>query len=169
MKVSSSGYYKWKNKLPSIREKYNSYLLVEIREAYMKSKRRYGSPRITKELTVKGISASRPLVAKLMRKEQIRSTVKKKYKMTTDSSHKYPVVENILMQEFSVQSTNQVWVSDLTYVHTTQGWLYLTTVIDLFDRKVIGWSLNRTMKTNVTTIPAFRMAKLNRPFSAEQN
>lgn len=168
MKVSSSGYYKWKNKLPSIREKYNSYLLVEIREAYIKSKRRYGSPRITKELNVKGISASRPLVAKLMRREQIRSIVKKKYKMTTDSSHKYPVVENILMQEFSVQSTNQVWVSDLTYVHTTQGWLYLTTVIDLFDRKVIGWSLSRTMKTNVTTISAFRMAKLNRPFGAEQ-
>lgn len=163
MKVSSSAYYKWITRVPSIRELHNAYLLTEIRKSYRLSKRRYGSPRITQDLKMQGIRASQPLVAKLMKREQIRSIIKKKYRVTTDSSHKYPVVENKLMRAFTVKESNNVWVSDLTYIHTAQGWLYLTTVIDLFDRKVIGWSMSTTMKTIDTVIPAFRMAKLNRP------
>jgi transposase InsO family protein len=168
MKVSSSGYYKWLHKAPSKRELHNRYLVNEIRQVYRTSRHRYGSPRITKELNIKGIRASQPLIAKLMRKENIRSIIKKKFKVTTDSSHNYPVVENKLMREFSVLQSNRVWVSDLTYVHTAQGWVYLTTVIDLFDRKVIGWALSQTMKTKDTVVPAFRMAKLNRPVQEEQ-
>jgi transposase InsO family protein len=168
MKVSGSGYYKWLHKEPSAREKYNEFLKGEIRQAYEKSKRRYGSPRITAELRNKGIRVSQPLTAKLMRKENIRSIVRRKFKVTTDSSHKYPVVENKLNREFGVRELNKVWVSDLTYVPTYQGWVYLTTVIDLGDRKVIGWALSKTMKTKDTTIPAFRMAKINRPMNKEQ-
>lgn len=168
MKVSVSGYYKWKHRVPTAREEYNKFLVNEIKKVHGTSKRRYGSPRITKELKMQGIKASQPLVAKLMKKEKIRSIIKRKFKVTTDSSHKYPVVENKLMQEFTVKEMNNTWVSDLTYVPTAQGWVYLTTVIDLFDRKVIGWSLSSTMKTKETTVPAFRMAKLNRPLKAEQ-
>jgi len=168
MKVSSSGYYQWQCKTPSLRELRNTYLISQIHKSYSLSKRRYGSPRITKDLKMQGIQASQPLVAKLMKNEQIRSIIKKKYRVTTDSSHKYPVVENKLMRAFTAKESNSVWVSDLTYVHTAQGWIYLTTVIDLYDRKVIGWSLSSTMKTAETVIPAFRMAKLNRPLQKEK-
>lgn len=108
-----------------------------------------------------GIKVSQPLVAKLMRKENIRSIIKKKYKITTNSKHRYPLVENLLQQKFDVKEKNQVWVSDITYIRTKAGWLYLTTVIDLFDRKVIGWALSKTMHTSATRVPAFKMALQN--------
>lgn len=98
----------------------------------------------------------------------MRSIIKKKFKITTDSSHKYPVVDNILNREFTVNNQNIVWVSDITYIRTKQGWLYLTTVIDLFDRKVIGWSLSHTMKAKDTSIKAFKMAVINRPINLNQ-
>lgn len=163
LKVSRSGYYQWIHKTPSNRELRNTMLVKEIHNIYRASKSRYGSPRITKELNVQGIKASQPLVAKLMRKEYLRSIIRKKYRVTTNSSHKYPVVENKLNREFKVLEQNKVWVSDITYISTEQGWLYLTTVIDLFDRKVIGWALSETMKTKDTVIPAFKMAMMNRP------
>ncbi len=146
LKVSTSGYYKWIKKTPSKRELTNLLIVKEIHQVYKASKKTYGSPRITKELSVQGIKASQPLVAKLMRREQIRSIIKRKYRVTTHSSHSYPVVENKLMREFTVANQNKVWVSDITYISTAQGWLYLTTVIDLFNRKVIGWALSETMK-----------------------
>jgi len=93
-----------------------------------------------------------------MRKENIRSIIRKRYKVTTNSSHTYPIVENKLMRQFNVKERNRVWVSDITYVRTLQGWVYLTTVIDLFDRKVIGWALSKTMATEQTSIAAFKMA-----------
>lgn len=163
LKVSRSGYYKWNLGIPSKRKIHQEFLKKEIHQIYRASKCRYGSPRIAKELLVMGVKASQPLVAKLMRKEHLRSIIKKKYRITTNSSHKYAVVENKLMQEFTVAEQNKVWVSDLTYIKTRQGWLYLTTVIDLFDRKVIGWALSETMKAKETVIPAFRMAMINRP------
>lgn len=168
MKVSQSGFYQWEKREPSAREKYNGYLLQQIDQVYHRSKRRYGSPRITKELNMHGIRTSQPRVAKLMRKANIRSIIKKKYKVTTDSSHNYPVVKNKLNQQFKVERMNQVWVSDLTYVETGEGWLYVTTVIDLFDRKVIGWALSRTMRAAQTSIAAFKMASLNRPINEKQ-
>jgi transposase InsO family protein len=162
LKVSTSGYYKWLYKTPSKRELRNAMLIKEIHIVYRASRGRYGSPRIAKELNMQGISVSRPLVAKLMRKEYLRSIVRRKYRVTTNSSHKYPVVENILNREFNVQEQNKVWVSDITYISTANGWLYLTTVIDLFDRKVIGWALSETMRTKDTVIAAFKMATINR-------
>lgn len=122
------------------------------------SKKTYGSPRIQKELSKNGIKVSRVHVASLMREENIRSVIKRRFKVTTDSSHKYPVVENKLNRDFNPEKLNSVWVSDITYIRTGEGWLYLTSVIDLFDRKAIGWSLSHTMKTRDTVIAAFRMA-----------
>ena len=99
----------------------------------------HGSPKITHELKKKGLSISRPRVAKIMRKANIRSIVYKRFKIcTTDSKHNYPVAENLLNRNFAPQTTGKAWVSDLTYIKTTEGWLYLTVIVDLADRKVIG-------------------------------
>jgi len=169
LKVSTSGYYKWLHKIPSKRELRHVILIEEIHRVYRASRCRYGSPRITKELNMEGIQVSQVLVAKLMRQEHLKSIVRKRYKVTTNSSHKYPVAENILNREFTVKEENKAWVSDITYISTNQGWTYLTTVIDLFDRKVIGWALSDTMKANETVIPAFNMAKRNRPIYNNQS
>ena len=168
LKVSSSGYYKWLIKKASSRDIRNMMLIENIHIVYRASKCRYGSPRITKELNMQGIKVSQVLVAKLMKQECLKSIVKRRYRVTTDSSHKYPVVENILNREFTVKEENMAWVSDITYIDTREGWLYLTTVIDLFDRQAIGWALSSTMKANETVIPAFNMAKCNRPIQNHQ-
>ena len=168
LQVSRSGYYKWTHRTPSKRELKNKMLTCEIKQIYQASKGRYGSPRIAKELNIQGLKASQNLVAKLMRKEQIRSIIRKKYRVTTDSSHSYPVAENVLNRGFAVKEENKVWVSDITYVSTLQGWVYLTTVIDLFDRKVIGWALSETMKAKETILSAFKMAAINRPIKQQQ-
>ena len=169
LKVSTSGYYKWLCKKPSNRAIRNAMLTKEIRAIYWANKGRYGSPRIVKELNMNGFKVSKVLVAKLMKQECLRSIVRKKYKVTTDSSHKYPVVENVLNREFTVNAKNKVWVSDITYINTAQGWTYLTTIIDLLDRKVIGWALSKTMHTRQTSIAAFKMALINRPIKPDQS
>jgi len=167
MKVTEGGYYAWLKRKPSLRSLRAECLTVEIERVYSKSRRRYGSPRITRDLNENGIDVCQPTVAKLMRKAGIRSIIKKKFKVTTDSTHNYPVAENILSRDFSAQEINRAWVSDLTYIHTASGWVYLTTIIDLCDRKVVGWSLSETMKTMDTTIPAFRMAVCNRRLQSD--
>ncbi|WP_231634953.1 IS3 family transposase [Pedobacter sp. PACM 27299] len=100
-----------------------------------------------------------------MRKAKLRSIVKKKFKVTTDSSHKFPVPDNVLDRDFKPGISGAVWVSDITYIRTRQGWLYLTTGIDLGDRKIIGWALSATMKAYDTVIPAFKMAQSRRPIT----
>lgn len=165
LQVSRSGYYKWLLSKPSKRALLNELLIKNIQQIYSVNKGRYGSPRIAKELQMQGMRASVHLVAKLMRKEKLRSIVRKRFKQTTNSKHKYPVVENRLMQQFTVKEKNEVWVSDITYISTVQGWLYLTTVIDLLDRKVIGWALSHNMTAKDTSIAAFKMALQNRPIT----
>jgi putative transposase len=106
-------------------------------------------------------------VAKLMRIAGLRSKVKKKYRITTDSNHKYPVAENLLKREFNPERINKVWVSDITYIRTKQGWLYLTIVMDLFDRQIIGWALRQTMHASQTVIPEWMMAVARRGITDE--
>ena len=163
LKISSSGYYAWLKREPSKRQHRSTMLKEKIQQIYRASRCRYGSPRVTAELNAQGVQASQPLVAKLMREMQLKSIVKRKFKVTTDSSHKYAVAENNLNREFKFSEPNTAWVSDITYIHSKEGWSYLTTVIDLFDRKVIGWALSQTMKTKDTALPALNMAKINRP------
>lgn len=157
------------NKTPTKRDIRNIMLVKQIHQIHKASHCRYGSPRIAKELNMQGIGVSKVLVAKLMRKEHIKSIIRKRYKVTTDSSHKYPIVENVLNRAFTAKEVNQVWVSDITYINTKEGWLYLTTVIDLFDRKVIGWALSHTMQAHQTVIPAFNMAVCNSPILKHQS
>ncbi|HVI48142.1 MAG TPA: IS3 family transposase, partial [Chitinophaga sp.] len=161
--VSRSGFYSWLKSPLSVRCVENQNLTEQILKAYQDSDKRYGSPRITKELNRQGIKISRPRAARLMKKAKIRSIVKKKFKVTTDSKHTYPVVENKLNRQFNPVNISIAWVSDITYIKTKQGWLYLTIVLDLGDRQVIGWALSTTMKTIDTIIPAWKMAEKNRP------
>lgn len=140
----------------------NQILTEKIRLIHSKSKQTYGSPRITHELIKLNVKVSRPRVARLMKTAKIRSIVKRKFRVTTDSEHKYPVVENKLNRQFKVSKIATAWVSDITYIKTTQGWLYLTIILDLADRKIIGWALSSTMKAIDTVIPAWKMAIKNR-------
>jgi transposase InsO family protein len=108
---------------------------------YQQSYGRYGSPRIAVELREQGIKASRPRIARLMRKHAIRSIIRRKYRVqTTDSNHGFAIAENYLNRNFSATRLAEKWVSDLTYIKTQEGWLYLTAVLDLADRKVVGWA-----------------------------
>lgn len=162
-KVSRSGYYSWLNSSPSKRSVKNEHLRDQIIKVHLNGKKAYGSPRITIELNNAGVKVSIPRVARLIKKAKIRSVVKKKIKVTTDSRHKYPIVENKLNRQFKPEKTGSASVSDITYIKTKQGWLYLTIVLDLGDRKVVGWSLSSTMKASETVVPAWKMAEKNRP------
>ncbi len=166
-KVSRSRFYTWMNGALSNTVIENQILTEKIKVIHRNSKQTYGSPRITQELIKSDVKVSRPRVARLMKKAKIRSIVKRKFRVTTDSEHKYPVVENKLNRQFKVGKIATAWVSDITYIKTTQGWLYLTIILDLADRKVVGWSLSSTMKTIDTVIPAWKMAQKNRAIISE--
>ncbi|MBE0674897.1 MAG: IS3 family transposase [Bacteroidales bacterium] len=165
LKVSRSSYYSWLIRKPGKRDIENGDLSNRIKRIYEFSKKTYGSPRVTIALLEEGIHVSRPRVARLMKKQNLQSIIRKKWIVTTDSRHNYPVVENKLDRDFNVTRRGQVWVSDITYIKTWQGWLYLTVIIDLYDRKVIGWAFSRSLKAVHTTIPAWRMAVRNRPIT----
>jgi len=167
LKVSRSSYYSWLVRKLGKRDIENNKLSDCIKKIYESSKRTYGSPRVTIALLEEGLHVSRPRVARLMKKQKLQSIIRKKWIVTTDSKHKYPVVDNKLNRDFNVTRAGQVWVSDITYIKTSQGWLYLTVIIDLYDRKVIGWAFSRSLKAVYTTIPAWRMAIRNRPITQE--
>lgn len=163
LKVSRSGYYAWCKRQPSKRARENTRITEEIKEIFEQSRASYGSPRITEELEKRGFKASRPRGARLMRKAHIRSKLGRKFVVTTDSKHKFKVSPNLLDRNFEPGLINRAWVSDITYVFTRQGWLYLTVIIDLGDRRVIGWALSNSLEAEATVIPAWKMAILNRP------
>lgn len=164
--LGRSGFYDWLNRKPSKRAEERKILSTEIKRLHNVSKGIYGSPKITMELKDRGFTASRPRVARIMRDLGIRSIIAGKFKVcTTDSNHGFSISENILDRNFNPRGPSQVWVSDITYIRTAQGWLYLTIVMDLYDRKIIGWSMSTSMKASETVIPAWRMAVVNRGFS----
>lgn len=164
LKVAKSGYYDWLDRKPSQRDMERKEITHEIKAVYRKSKSRYGSPKITDELRDRGWKVSRPRVARIMRAEGIKSIICKKYRgNTTDSKHKYPIAENLLNRDFNSSRPGHKWVSDITYIPTKQGWMYLTIIMDLYDRKIIGWALSTTMTAQATVMSAWRMAVINRP------
>jgi transposase InsO family protein len=162
--VSRSSYYDWLHRRPSRRALENEVLKAAIKELHRQTRQRLGSPKLTLELRDRGISVSRPRVARLMRQMGIRSIISRRFRVvTTDSNHGYIPSENLLERDFTAVGPGQKWVSDITYVRTTQGWLYLTVIMDLFDRKVVGWSMSPTMEAEKTVVAAFRMAIKTRP------
>lgn len=144
--VSRSGYYAWKHAEPSERQKQNERLLVEIRALHDHHRERYGSPRIHQELQDAGYAVNRKRVARLMRENALRGRPKRKFKRTTDSNHNNPVAPNRLERDFTVDGPNRVWVGDITYVWTAEGWTYLAVLLDLFSRRVVGWALAKTLE-----------------------
>jgi transposase InsO family protein len=162
LEVSRSSYYKWRSNYLSQRMQKRKQLDEVIKVVYFWAKQRYGSPRIAKELAQRGFPVSRNTVARHMKMIGIRSKLSRKFKVTTDSNHTYKVPANLLNREFTVNAPSVVWISDITYIHTIEGFLYLTMILDLFDRKIIGWSISNGMGTNETVLSAFRMAVTNR-------
>lgn len=151
-KVSRGGYYRWLKRKPSRREIDNQRLVVAIREIYDRSKGRYGSPKITQELRDRGNRVGKNRVAKRMREVGLRSKLRRKYRVTTDSKHRFPVAPNLVKRNFSTQAPDKVWVSDITYLATRTGWLYLTVIIDLFSRLVVGWSLRSSLSHDMVVL-----------------
>ncbi|WBL24252.1 IS3 family transposase [Zunongwangia sp. HGR-M22] len=159
--VSKSGYYHWLKSGPSNLWKDNQKLSSLIKDIFEDSYQSYGAPRIKAELEALGFKVSKPRIARIMKANYLYAKRKRKFKTTTNSNHKYPTAPNLLNQCFNVARANQVWVSDITYVQTKQGWSYLTVIIDLFNRKVIGWALSDTLNTEDTIIKAWQMAIKN--------
>jgi putative transposase len=155
--VSRSGYYKWLNRPMSEKEKRRKKLTARIRQLFLDSRRLYGSPKITKLLQREGIQVSEKTVARLMRAHDLWSRTIKKYKATTNSRHSLPAHENTLNQQFTAKRPNQVWVVDITYIPTREGWLYLASVMDLYSRKIVGWHADSHM-TKQLVIQALRQA-----------
>jgi putative transposase len=166
-KVRKSSYYGWLKNGPSARWKENENLLIEIMDIFEDSHETYGSPRITEELRAKGRTVSVNRIAKMMRAADIRARKPKRFVVTTDSKHNYPVAPNVLDRNFQATRPGQIWISDITYVRTKNGWLYLTVIIDLYDRKVIGWSMSKGLSAMETVIRAWLMATRKRPVTQE--
>ena len=162
LEVSRSGYYAFKKRPESRRRIENEKLLIEIRRVFLNKDRNYGSPRIWNQLNnVECIRCSLNRVAKLMRGAGIVAVQKRKFRLTTNSRHDYPVWPNILCRNFTIERPNAVWVSDITYVWTFEGWLYLAAVLDLFSRGVVGLAMDKTI-ADTLVIQAMRQAILRR-------
>ncbi len=146
MEVSRSGYYRYA-KQPYKKE--CQRLIIEIRALHLESKRTYGTRRISKALKKNGLKVGRYKIRRLMKEYGIECKLRRRYKVTTQSKHNLPVVENKLNRNFSVPAPNQAWTADITYLWTQEGWLYVAAVLDLFSRRVIGWSVASHMRTTL--------------------
>lgn len=145
LQVSRQGYYKWLKRGVSARAEKRTKLLQRILEIFEGSRRTYGAPRMYEQLRAEGYTCSRRTVEELMRAHEIAPRRKRKFKSTTDSNHKLPVAPNVLDRNFEVEEVDEVWVSDITYIDTAQGWLYLCVFIDLYSRMIVGWSISERM------------------------
>lgn len=149
MEVTPSGFYAWRNAPPSKRQEQDALLLAQIQNIHQVSRQSYGSPRIYQELREQGVVCGRHRVARLMREHQFRTRQKRRYQVTTQSKHDLPVSENVLDRQFTAQAPDQRWAGDITYLWTTEGWLYLAVVLDLFSRRIVGWSMQSTLETRL--------------------
>jgi putative transposase len=148
--VSRSGYYAWLVRPESARSEENRQLLPLIRQAHLKSRRNYGSPRVTDELRDQGYTYNEKRIARLMRLHGIRPKTVKKFRATTDSKHNLPVAPNLLGRNFVVSGPNRVWLADITYIPTAEGWLYLAGVLDLYTRRIVGCAMSPRINGELT-------------------
>jgi transposase InsO family protein len=157
LRVRRSGFYAWLGRDESARAKEDRQLVVDIRAVFQEHKRRYGSPRIYRELKTQGKPACRHRIARLMREDQLRARRKRRFVRTTDSRHSMPTPPNLLARNFNADAPNRVWAGDVTYLPTRDGWLYLAVLLDLFSRRVIGWALSERNDEELT-LGALQMA-----------
>lgn len=163
LRINRSGYYAWLKHTPSISQLANESLDKKIIPLFEKHHGRYGAPRLTDELNSKEKICSKNRVARRMKYLGIRAKAKKKFRITTDSKHNLPVSPNLLNRNFTAALPNQKWVGDITYIWTDEGWMYLATVIDLYSRAVIGWSIQSSMSRQLVC-DALMMALWRRGF-----
>jgi putative transposase len=138
--VSRSGYYAWKGRPEAPRAREDAEVVIEIKLASEVGRGNYGSPRVHRELRAQGRRISRKRVERLMRQEGIVARKKRRFRKTTDSNHPHPIAPNVLARNFNVELPDTAWVTDVTYVWTHEGWLYLAAILDLFSRRVVGWA-----------------------------
>lgn len=163
LKVSKSSYYAWLKRKDCTKATSSRELLkAKIKTLFEESRRIYGSSRIREMLSREGLNYTRSYIATLMREMNLRSVLKKKYIATTDAKHSFPIAENKLARDFTSETLGQKWVSDITYIRVNNRWNYLTTIVDLADRKIVGWTLSEDMTTENTIWKAWLEARKNR-------
>src|SRR6187397_161460 len=148
--VSRGGYYAWAGRAESARAADDRTLAAEIRAAYEASRGRYGSPRVHAELRARGRRIGRKRVARLMRGMGLAARRRRRFRRTTDSRHAFPIAPNLLERNFTAEAPDRVWLADLTYIWTAQGWLYLAAVLDLYTRRVVGWAMADHLRHELT-------------------
>jgi len=162
LEVSRSGFYAWTKRKLSDRAREDVQIGAQVTAAHAASRRTYGSPRVLRDLREKGLRVSRKRIARLMRERGLKARRRRRFKATTDSKHAFPVAPNLLMRDFCVGSPNTAWVSDITYVATQEGWLYLAVILDLFSRRVVGFAMSERI-TRELVLAAWDFAIARRP------
>jgi putative transposase len=161
--VSQSGYYAWVGRPASRRSCENGRLLAHMRAAFAASHGTYGSPRMTHDLREEGFAVGRRRVARLMRQNGLVARCKRRFRRTTDSRHDWPVAPNMLEQDFTATAPNEKWAADISYVWTRERWLYLAVVIDLYARRVVGWSVSDRLKRTLALDALGKALAMRRP------
>ena len=161
LSVSRSGYYRWYNRSPSLRDRENEQLVTQIRQIHHELDRIYGSPRMTQALHQRGFNCNHKRIERLMRINGIRSKRNRKFRITTHSKHNRVVAANLIQRDFTASKPNRLWTSDITYIRTQEGWLYLAVFLDVCSRRIVGWSMSHRINDGLV-ISAFKQAKLHR-------
>lgn len=149
LRVSRSGFYAWRSRPESERASEDRQLIPKIRRIHEASHGTYGSPRVKAELNDEGVHIGRRRVARLMRAMRLKGCPKRRFRITTRRDPMHPVAKNVLKQAFNATAPDQLWVSDITYISTSKGWLYLAVVMDLYSRRIVGWSMNKWMSRGI--------------------
>jgi transposase InsO family protein len=161
LNVSRSGYHNYVKRRYLHRENEEIIILEKIKEIHKNSRELYGSPRIYQELRKRGLKINKKRVVRIMQKYGIRAKTKRKYKVTTNSNHRSPVAKDLIGQDFRTTGSNKIWVSDITYIRTKEGWLYLACILDLYSRMIVGWCLDQRLTSSLVTT-AIRNAIIQR-------
>jgi len=161
MAVCRTGFYAWRKRDKSARQQQNEILIEQIKSAHQESDETYGSPRIFADFKEAGIACSQKRIARLMRLHKIKAVLPKRFVVTTDSNHEMPIASNLLDRMFDSQTPDTRWTADITYVWTSQGWLYLAVIMDLFSRRIVGWSMDQTIDRSLV-LSALEMAVVGR-------
>ena len=163
LEVSRSGYYAWQGRAAPARAKADERLGVEIAAVHQRSRRTYGSPRVHAELRAKGLHVGKKRVARVMRENGLAAQRKRRFRRTTDSNHTSPIAPNVLARNFDQAAPNKAWVTDVTYIFTAEGWLYLAVMLDLFSRRVVGWATSDTNDRLLALDALYQAFRTRRP------
>ena len=161
LEVSESGYFSWRKRPESQHAQKDKTLTETIKAIHIRSRGTYGAPRVQAELRAQGTQVSRARVTRLMKAAKLKVRFKRKFRTTTVSKHRHPVAQNLLERDFTASQPNEKWSTDITYLPTREGWLYLAVVLDLYSRKVVGWAMRDTLHTDLV-LSALEMARRNR-------